>query len=94
MVARCRVVRDDNDVRRSSWVERSRIMARLCADQLTALLTAVLTDELAACSGRVCALRQLTATLTATLTGLLTATLTDPGHSPVNGGARSNCRGS
>jgi hypothetical protein len=32
--------------------------------------------------------------LTATLTGLLTATLTDPGHSPVNGGARSNRRGS
>jgi hypothetical protein len=45
-------------------------------------------------SGRVCALRQLTATLTATLTGLLTATLTGPGHSPVNRGARSNRRGS
>jgi hypothetical protein len=27
-------------------VERNRIMARLCAHQLTALLTAVLTDEL------------------------------------------------
>ena len=44
-------------------------MAQLCADRLTALLTglltAVLTDELAARSGRVCALRQLTATLTA-----------------------------
>ena len=41
-------------------------MAQLCADRLTALLTglltAVLTDELAARSGRVCVLRQLTAT--------------------------------
>src|ERR1039458_1553008 len=88
MVASCRVVRDGTDVRRSLWVERSRIMARWCADRLTALLTgtltAVLTDELAGRSGRVFTLRQLTATLTATLTGLLTATLTDPGHSPVN----------
>jgi len=51
MVAGCRVVRDGTDVRRWSWVERSRIMARWCADRLTALLTAtltaVLTDELA-----------------------------------------------
>jgi hypothetical protein len=88
MVARCRVVGDDTVVRRSPWVERSRIMERWCADRLTALLTgtltAVLTDELAGRSGRVFTLQQLTATLTATLTGLLTATLTDPGHSPVN----------
>ena len=47
-------------------------MARLCAHQLTALLTAVLTDELAGRSGGVCALRQLTALLTATLTATLT----------------------
>ena len=50
-VVRCRVVRDDTDVRRSLWVERSRIIARLCTDRFTALLTgtltAVLTDELA-----------------------------------------------
>ena len=74
-----------------SW--RNGALDRLTA-LLTGLLTAVLTDEIAARSGRVSVLRQLTATLTATLTGLLTATLTDPGHSPVNGGARSNRRGS
>ena len=55
---------------------------------LTGLLTAVLTDELAARRGRVYTLRQLTATLT----GLLTATLTGPGHSPVSRGARSESR--
>ena len=89
-VVRCRVVRDDTDVRRSLWVERSRIITRLCTDRLTALLTgtltAVLTDELA---GRFLRFGHHVVRLSQpALTATLTATLTDPGHSPVSGRAR------
>jgi hypothetical protein len=44
-VAGCRFIRDV--VGRSPSAELSRIIAQWCADQLTAMLTAMLTDELA-----------------------------------------------
>ena len=89
----CRGVRGGTDVRRSSWVERSRIIVRWCTDRLTALLTetltALLTDEPVE--------RFFGSTINQRRAGAvrqLTATLTDPAHSPVSGRARSERRGS